>query len=504
MPALKAPPVPRLGELLAGIADAGAAANLPVEGLATDSRRLNPGEVFLACQGRSYHALDHLDEALSRGASAVLWEPSPAWVEFPKSAAVVNVPVSALSQCLGPIASRYYDNPAQSMTVVGITGTDGKTSVSQLLAQALDQEAAPCGVIGTLGCGRPGALIPGLHTTPDALTLQRTLAELRDAGARWISMEVSSHALDQGRVNGTAIDYAVLTNLSRDHLDYHGDMQSYAQAKRRLFEVPGLDTAILNIDDAFGRELVAQLRAQTRVLGYGLGDAAGLDCEAVLADRLEPGPRGLRARVRTPWGSGELESRLLGRFNLQNLLAVLTTLLAIGIELTEALLRLRELHAVPGRMEVVPADPGSPLAVVDYAHTPAALTQVLEALREHCAGRLWCVFGCGGDRDRGKRALMADAAERLSDRIVVTDDNPRTEDPERIVQDILAGLGRPEQARVERDRGRAISLALGEAGPEDVVLIAGKGHEEVQIVGTECRPFSDREQVERALRGGGR
>jgi UDP-N-acetylmuramoyl-L-alanyl-D-glutamate--2,6-diaminopimelate ligase len=246
------------------------------------------------------------------------------------------------------------------------------------------------------------------------------------------------------------------------------------------------------------------LRAQTRVLGYGLGDAAGLDCEAVLADRLEPGPRGLRARVRTPWGSGELESRLLGRFNLQNLLAVLTTLLAIGIELTEALLRLRELHAVPGRMEVVPADPGSPLAVVDYAHTPAALTQVLEALREHCAGRLWCVFGCGGDRDRGKRALMADAAERLSDRIVVTDDNPRTEDPERIVQDILAGLGRPEQARVERDRGRAISLALGEAGPEDVVLIAGKGHEEVQIVGTECRPFSDREQVERALRGGGR
>lgn len=498
MPAIKGRPPMTLGELLEGITDAGEATFVPVSGLATDSRVLNPGDVFLACQGTTQHALSHLDEALRRGASAVLWERTEAVRSAPGAIPVPSLGVAALSEYVGPIASRFFGDPTRSMTVIGVTGTDGKTSVSQLLAQALDQDEAPCGVIGTLGVGRAGALEPGTHTTPDALSLQESLARLRDQGARWLSMEVSSHALAQGRVNGVAFDHAIFTNLSRDHLDYHGNMQAYAQAKRRLFEIPGLDTAILNIDDAFGRELCAQLIRHTRVLGYGLGDAAGVDCEIVRADCVEVQPHGIQARVVTPWGSGDLETRLLGRFNLQNLLAVLTTLLAIGIDLTEALIRLRELHTVAGRMEVFGSE-GAPLSVVDYAHTPAALAHVLEALREHCTGRLWCVFGCGGERDRGKRPLMAAAAERHADRVILTDDNPRNEDPEGILAEVLTGFERPAAVWIERDRAKAIQLALQQARTEDVVLIAGKGHEEVQIIGSERRPFSDRQQVERIL-----
>lgn len=499
----QARPVPLLGELLAGIADAGEAALVPVSGLATDSRTVRQGDVFLACQGGAQHGLAHLDEALRCGAIAVVWERTESVQSVPEGLAVPAVGIGGLSQCVGPIASRYFGDPSRAMTIIGVTGTDGKTSVSQLLAQALDQDEAPCGVIGTLGMGRLGALSPASHTTPDALTLQHTLAAFRDQGTRWVSMEVSSHALAQGRVNGVAFDYAIFTNLSRDHLDYHGDMHAYAQAKRRLFEVPSLDTAILNVDDPYGRELSAQLQGHRRVFGYTLAEDSGVDCEVVRADRVVLDRDGIRARVRTPWGLGELETRLLGRFNLQNLLATLTTMLAIGVDLAEALVRLRQLRAVPGRMEVLGGD-GAPLIIVDYAHTPAALAHVLAALREHCVGRLWCVFGCGGERDRGKRPLMAAIVEQHADRIIVTDDNPRNEDADAIIADILGGFERPAQVRVERDRAEAIALATRQAEADDVVLVAGKGHETEQIVGGERHPFSDRRQVERILQEGAR
>lgn len=493
--------MPTLGWLLEGLAaPARDWAALPVAGLALDSRRLRPGEVFLACRGSREHGLAHARQALDRGAAAIVWEPGPGLAP-PAGTGVPAVAVPRLGERVGIIADRYYGQPSRAMTVIGVTGTDGKTSVSQFLAQALDQERARCGVIGTLGYGLWGELQAGGHTTPDPVTLQGELARMREQGARWLSMEVSSHALAQGRVSGVAFDQAIFTNLSRDHLDYHGSLEAYGAAKRRLFEWPGLEYAILNLDDPYGRALSRSLQGP-RVLGFGLAGPGAYAVEAVTASGIELRPRGLRCRVHTPWGEGELEAPLLGRFNLQNLLAVLAALLALGVELQESLLRLRGLRTVPGRMEAWGGD-GRPLAVVDYAHTPAALRQALEALRGHCTGRLWCVFGCGGERDRGKRPLMARAAEQGADAVIVTDDNPRGEDPQAIVQEILAGFVRPERVTVERDRARAIGLALEAAGPGDAVLIAGKGHETYQQLGAERLPFSDRAEVARHYGEGG-
>jgi UDP-N-acetylmuramoyl-L-alanyl-D-glutamate--2,6-diaminopimelate ligase len=483
------PELRRLGELLAGLADPGSAASLPIEGLSLDSRRVQPGDLFLACAGTRAHGLEHVGEAIDRGAVAVAWEPVRGR-SFDDSAGVAAVAVEQLAQRVGLIADRFYGHPSGAMTVVGVTGTDGKTSVSQLLAQALDQDVAPCGLIGTLGYGRPGELTVSAHTTPDPVSLQRIIAALRAERCRWLSMEVSSHALDQGRVNGVAFDLGIFTNLSREHLDYHRTMEAYAAAKRRLLEWPGLDCAIVNLDDPYGRDFARQLGASVPVLGYGLIAGRVEGVERVAAGDTRFGPWGVWARVSTPWGEGELESPLIGRFNLYNLLAVLAALLRIGVDLPEALLRLRTLEAVPGRMQAIGGGEG-PLVIVDYAHTPAALAQALEAVREHCAGRLICVFGCGGERDRGKRPLMAAAVERLADRCIITDDNPRGEDAAGIVADMLAGLEEPERARVEHDRAAAIALALSEAGPGDAVLIAGKGHETVQLIGTQARPFDD-------------
>ena len=489
-----------LSALLAGMAAVNDQQDVSVTGLSLDSRSVQPGDLFLACAGTRQHGLLHARQAIDRGAAAIAWE---ACVDH-EPAPDINVPavaVEALGQKVGLIADRFFAHPSGAMTVIGITGTDGKTSISHFLAQALDQESAPCGVLGTLGYGLYGQLEPATHTTPDGVTLQGTIQRLRELGARWLAMEVSSHALEQGRVNGVAFDFAVFTNLSRDHLDYHGTMEIYGETKRRLFEWPGLDYAIINLDDAFGRKLSQSLPPHVRLLGYGMQAADRYDAEAVLASELKLDRNGLRATVVTPWAEGELEARVLGRFNVMNLLAVLATLLAIGIELPDALVRLRSTRTVPGRME--PFDlPGRPLVVVDYAHTPAALENALRALREHCEGELWCVFGCGGDRDRGKRPLMAKVVERYADRVVVTDDNPRGEDPRGIVEEILQGFDTPDRVDVEHDRARAIAAAIERAAANDVVLVAGKGHETVQLVGDEQRPFSDREQVRAVLAGG--
>ncbi len=483
-----------LGQLLAGFAEAPLAlADLAVSGLAAASGAVRPGDLFFALRGGRRHGLEFLDAARAAGARAVLWEP-PCDGSLPtEGTAPPLLAVPELRHKMGRIASRFYGEPSRQLQVVGITGTDGKTSCAHFIAQALsDTDSGPCGILGTLGGGVYGETEPSLHTTPDALAVQRWLAGLVAAGRRYAVMEVSSHALDQGRVSGVAFAVAVLTQLSRDHLDYHGTVESYAAAKRRLFFDCRPRRAILNLDDAFGCEIAVDGLDRSRLVGYGLGVRPEWLERFVWGEHLELLPAGLRLHIRSTWGDGELRARLLGRFNAHNLLAALATLLVLEMPLAEALARLTRTATVPGRMERLGGGPGEPLAVIDYAHTPYALGQALTALREHGSGKLWCVFGCGGDRDPGKRPLMGAVAERLADRVIVTDDNPRTENPERIVGDILAGIRRPEAVTVIRDRRAAILYTLAEAEAGDLVLIAGKGHEDYQIVGMERFPFSDR------------
>ena len=482
-------------------------ADIRVTGLATDSRQVRPGDLFLAVAGQQHHGLDHAATAVAAGAVAVLWEPLAERPELADAAATLAVPAMAvpgLRQRLGLIASRYYGAPSRDLFVVGVTGTDGKTSCSHFLAEAFSEPGCPGALLGTLGYGPFGQLKPATHTTPDALVIQRELAELRDAGLRRVAMEVSSHGLHQGRVNGVNFDVAVFTNLSRDHLDYHGDLVAYGKAKRLLFQAPGLQAAVINGGDPFGRELLGQLSSGLRTIAYGLEEElAGLpDVERVSGHDLRLGASGLSLRVRSPWGEGELRAGLLGGFNAGNLLAVLAVLGIAGMHLEEILARLSRIHTVPGRMERFGGGSAQPLVVVDYAHTPRALEQVLLALRGHCEGRLWCVFGAGGDRDRGKRPLMGAVAERLADEVLLTNDNPRSEAPEAILREIQAGMRVPERARVIADRAEAIQQAIAEAEPGDLVLVAGKGHEDYQQIGSARRPFSDRAQVLAALAGG--
>ena len=472
----------------------------PVSGLAVDSRDIEPGFVFVALRGTRHHGLDYLRGALEAGARAVLWEPADdaAPTEADKAlaeqAGAPLVQVPDLARRLGHIAARFYDEPATRLRVVGVTGTDGKTSVSQFLAQVLDGKSNRCAVIGTLGSGYPDDLHPGSHTTPDAVSLQRTLARLRDEGAGQVAMEVSSHALDQYRVAGIPFHTAVLTNLGRDHLDYHGDLRSYARAKSRLFGVPGLRYAVLNLDDAFGQRVYRALPAHVRSLGYSL---AGHEQAQVLGSQLDLQPDGIHMTVRTDWGDEAVRVPLLGAFNAANVLAVIGAALTMGMKMPEIAQRLRHLHPVPGRMERF-ARKGRATVIVDYAHTPAALRGALEAVRAHFPGAVWLVFGCGGDRDRGKRPLMGEAAAELADHVVLTDDNPRLEDPAQIIADIRqGGVGRGW--KVQRDREQAIRHAIGRAAEGDVVLVAGKGHETVQQVAGRTLPFSDRVAVRLAM-----
>jgi UDP-N-acetylmuramoyl-L-alanyl-D-glutamate--2,6-diaminopimelate ligase len=388
------------------------------------------------------------------------------------------------------------------MQVIGVTGTDGKTSVTHFIAQALSDNGAACGLLGTLGYGVYGRLQPPSHTTPDSLRLQAEFAGLRDAGVRQVVMEVSSHALHQRRTDGTAFDTAVLTHLSRDHLDYHGSTEAYAEAKRRLFVSEGLATAVLNIDDAFGRSLAGQLGAGLRVIAYGHSrdECARAAAHWIALEQVLPREHGIALRLDSSWGVQVFESRLLGAFNANNLMAALGALLASGLTLEVAVNRLAGVTTVPGRMELF-CQPGMPRVVVDYAHTPHALESALQALRPHCSGELVCVFGAGGERDQGKRPLMGAAAERFADRVVLTSDNPRGESPQAILEQIAAGFEQPQRARCIVDRGCAIDAAIAAAAADDLVLVAGKGHEDYQQIGERRLAFSDRERVQQALRG---
>ncbi|SEQ92957.1 UDP-N-acetylmuramoylalanyl-D-glutamate--2,6-diaminopimelate ligase [Solimonas aquatica] len=486
-------PMP-LSTLLAGYAEAIPA--VTVSGLQLDSRRIARGELFLACRGSgNTHGLQHLAQAQARGAVALAWEPAPQ-VEAPQTS-LPQVAVPALARRAGEIAARFYGQPGEALFCTGITGTDGKTSTAYLLAQALETLGQPCGYIGTIGLGRVGALDTATHTTPDPVQLQARLAAFRDEGLQACAMEVSSHALDQSRVAGLRFDTAVLSNITRDHLDYHGTVERYAAAKRRLFEQEGLRCAVLNRDDEHGACWLQQLAPHLQTTAYGI-EGAPPPGHYVLARDLALSVQGIAFTLDTHEGNARVHSGLLGRFNVYNLAAVAAVLLGRGEKIARIAQALSAVHTVPGRMEGFRGAAQQPLVIVDYAHTPEALQQILRAARAHTTGKLSCVFGCGGDRDRGKRPLMGAAAQALADRVIVTDDNPRSEAPQAIVADILAGMN-AAQTRVVHERSAAIAEAIAAAGADDVVVIAGKGHEDYQIIGSERRSFSDRAEVARLL-----
>lgn len=450
-------------------------------GITADSRKVVAGNVFLAYPGEHADGRQYIAQAIDKGASAVLWESEG--FTWNANWQLDNQPVAKLREQASAIAGSYYGQPSHKLWMIGVTGTNGKTSCSHWLAQAYTALGKRSVVIGTLGNGFAESLSPAVNTTPDPILLQAMLADYVAQHAEIAAMEVSSHGLDQHRVDGIAFDVAVLTNLTRDHLDYHGDMAHYAAAKRRLFSFPGLAHAIINHDDAYGRVLANELRAEGKaVLSYGLsgGDVYGTS--------LSFDEQGLKMEVSTPQGEAEVRAALLGRFNASNLLAVLSVLLVSGVALADAVNALSTLRAAPGRMQQIGGG-AQPLVVIDYAHTPDALEKVLLTLREQTQGRLVCVFGCGGDRDKGKRPLMGEVASRLADKVVVTSDNPRNEEPASIVAEISAGLQRPSQ--IELDRAVAIQTAVQNAQAGDVVLIAGKGHEDYQEIAGVRHAFSD-------------
>ncbi|HOX88080.1 MAG TPA: UDP-N-acetylmuramoyl-L-alanyl-D-glutamate--2,6-diaminopimelate ligase [Burkholderiaceae bacterium] len=466
--------------------------------LRLDSREVMPGDVFLAVPGRRHDGREHIAAAVERGAAAVLAEGETGSLQVLVGAPVLEV--RGLREALGALAAQWYGAPSAGLLSIGVTGTNGKTSCSQWIAQALTRAGRRCAVIGTVGSGFPGeALDAAALTTPDAVSLQRAVRHLAERGAQALAMEVSSIGLEQGRVDGMHFDIALFTNLTRDHLDYHGSMAAYEAAKRRLFDWPGLGHAVVNLDDEAGARIASSVLERgvplttTSLTGRSLAGAS-----ALLATDLQATDAGLSFTVTLGERRQRVAVPLVGSFNAANLLGVIGVLLAAQMDLGDALAALPQLVPPPGRMQVV-TRPGAPLAVVDYAHTPDALVQALAALqplRAARGGRLWAVFGAGGDRDPGKRAPMGAAAVQGADRVLITSDNPRTEDPAQIASQVAQGAA---GARVVLDRAAAITEALMAAAPEDVVLIAGKGHEDYQDVGGRKLPFSDVEHAELAL-----
>ncbi|MFL9998065.1 UDP-N-acetylmuramoyl-L-alanyl-D-glutamate--2,6-diaminopimelate ligase [Paraburkholderia sediminicola] len=489
--------------------------------LHADTRSLAAGDAFFAYAVDGADNRPFIDGAIERGAAAVLVQPEGFSGAIDPS---TTLPVPALNELAGSIASAWYNDPSDGMLAIGVTGTNGKTSCSQWISAALTALGKRCAIIGTLGTGLPGQLVHTGFTTPDAPQLQRSLAQLRDAGAQAVAMEVSSHALHQGRVNGTAFDIAVFTNLTQDHLDYHGTFEAYEAAKARLFAWPELRAAVINRDDAAGRRLLASTQGHARTIAYGLdgtvkdaSDAGAPPADALLlASNVRATATGTAFHlVTSDWGNAEVEVQTLGAFNVSNLLGVLGALLAADVPFDAALAELAKLEPVNGRMQRLGGrlQNDEPLVVIDYAHTPDALEKTLEALRPMAAargGELICMFGCGGDRDATKRPLMGAIAEKLADGVVVTSDNPRSEDPQSIIEQIAAGMKDASKARRIEDRASAILQAIRSAAREDVIVLAGKGHEATQEIMGKKRAFSDQDHARLALaarathaRGGG-
>jgi UDP-N-acetylmuramoyl-L-alanyl-D-glutamate--2,6-diaminopimelate ligase len=490
--------------------------------MTSDTRVLKAGDVMLAYPvGNSRQLTDnrvHIAKALSLGAALVLYEPSGLNEELKTVCKDSRcIAVNDLAEQAGEIAANWYGHPSQLMRVVGITGTNGKTTVSQWLSQAMHSADQPSGVIGTLGAGIVNDLTMTGFTTPDAARMQSLLKAIQKNGAHSVAVEVSSHALDQGRVNGTHFDTVVITNLSQDHLDYHGDMKEYAAAKKKILDLPGVKHVVVNTDDSFGQECLKYLARKMRdtditVWAYATKseNLLSLPCSAnksfrkALATDLQMNDKGMKFQLIIDGEDvGFIQTHMVGAFNVSNALAVFACLLAGGKTIKSAKNSIEQLQAVQGRMELVSrATAQQPMAVIDFAHTPDALEHVLKTLLDIAhqrAGQLWCVFGCGGDRDALKRPIMGRIAESIADHVIVTSDNPRSEVPEKIIADILSGFEVPEKAQVNADRATAILQTIRQAKPEDVILIAGKGHEETQEIAGKKHPFSDRVHVQLAM-----
>lgn len=482
-----------LSTLLQGIAPVPSVFDVTIHGLKTDSREVRAGDAFIALAGARTPADHYIEHAIGAGATVVLLEVMQAGECHEHEGALI-VPVTDLRARLGKIADRFFEHPSQRLRLIGVTGTNGKTSVSHYIATLLQETGTPCGVIGTVGYGMPGALQQGSHTTPDVVQVNRVLSKILAQGGRAAAMEVSSHALDQGRIDNLTMTGAVFTNLTRDHLDYHGSMEAYGAAKARLFEREELHFAVVNFDDPFGRQLYEQLEGKCDRVRYSLHES---QTELWLTE-FSPSIDGFTASVDGLWGRFEISAPVLGSFNVSNILAAMAAVLSLGVPVERVQRAVERLSPPPGRLESF-AGANGVRVVVDYAHTPDALNSALAALRPHVGGRLFCVFGCGGDRDTGKRPEMAREAEKAADVVIVTDDNPRSEDPETITSDIMAGFSHPEQVTVIHDRAEAIRQAVHSALPGDIVLIAGKGHEAWQELAGQRIPFSDAEQVRHAL-----
>jgi UDP-N-acetylmuramoyl-L-alanyl-D-glutamate--2,6-diaminopimelate ligase len=494
-----------LSQLLAGFSTDQEIASIPITDINSNSHAVTPGSAFIALPGIRSNGIDYAIDAVKAGAVAVIYDAADEYSQqriplLRKQVDTCWVGIDQLDRANGHIVSRFFGNPAQAMTIVGVTGTDGKSSVTHLITQALTRLGRSCASVGTLGYGIANQLTPDNLTTPDVVTLQSRLHHFLQQRCEFVVMEVSSHALEQYRVNGCDFDIAVLTNLGRDHLDYHGDQENYAAAKARLFHDFDLSARVVNADDSFGRR-ISESVTQDGLLRYSVRNEAGVEVEVSLLDTAISAS-GQNIRALTPLGEITAVTALLGRFNVENTLACIATLIALGLDHDQLELAVKDLTPIPGRMEKFVGGTERAAAVVDFAHTEQALRACLAAAREHCSGKLWCVFGCGGDRDQGKRPGMGRAVEELADRVIITDDNPRNEAAQSIVADILAGMERADDACVVHNRQAAIEYALSQAAAGDLVVIAGKGHEQEQIIGNTRRPFSDRHLVERILQVG--
>jgi UDP-N-acetylmuramoyl-L-alanyl-D-glutamate--2,6-diaminopimelate ligase len=490
MPAESLSTGPDLQQLLEGLADAPPAA---ISGINSDSRQIKPGDVFVACAGIDSHGLDFLQQAVDAGAAAVIWDSSGAESRNP-AGDLPMVAVPGLAAQVGMIADRWFESPSQSMRITGVTGTNGKTTVAYLIAQCLQMLDHKCAYIGTLGSGISELDTSSGMTTPACIEMHRQLAGFRDAGAQFAALEVSSHALEQGRVDGVLFDAVIFTNLSRDHIDYHGDMHAYGEAKARLFLEFDAVHRIVNIDTEFGQQL-ADRCGDTAITVSTSRDKAPNGRAYVFVRSVTALADGSVVAVETSWGDAEFMLPLVGNFNVENAAEVLALLLCLETPLALACDLLEGVQAPPGRMQRIEIEStrALPAVYVDYAHTPAALDLALNTLNAHCEGELWCVFGCGGDRDQGKRPLMGQAVAQHASHAVVTNDNPRFENPGDIIRQVIDGM--PGNVTAIEDRSAAIAWGISNAQENDIVLIAGKGHEVTQQIGDTFLPFSDYESA---------
>ncbi|WP_416306126.1 UDP-N-acetylmuramoyl-L-alanyl-D-glutamate--2,6-diaminopimelate ligase [Neptunicella sp. SCSIO 80796] len=478
------------------------APSIEFDELVLDSRQVSIHKAFVAVPGHDLDGRDFIPQAISLGAKVIIAEAEQQYqhgeISMREHSLIVHF--YQLSQKLSAIAVCFYDNPADKLNIIAVTGTNGKTSTAQLCAQLSFLCGDQAGTIGTLGTGLVDQLTPNINTTPDAISIQKALAKMQLQGARTVALETSSHALVQHRLASLKTDVAVFTNLTRDHLDYHGSMANYAAAKRLLLKQPGLKFTVLNQDDVQSEQWLQQCPDNVQVVMFGFNTVKHPSCQYCIATSVDYHQSGCTIELESSWGNAKIESGLLGHFNVQNLLAAISAQLCLGMTLEQIELVAPQLKSIAGRMEIFSSTNYAPL-VVDYAHTPDALHQALVALRKHCTGELWCMFGCGGDRDKGKRPLMGEMAERFADHVLITNDNSRSESAQQIAEDILAGCQQPQKIQIELDRKKAIQTLMKQANKQDLILLAGKGHEDYQVIGDQRLPYDERHYVQQLLEG---